>query len=743
MLYRIAAVSALLAFVLAPQVVAQESEEEVLQRRQAYLDELLDWMPESAAFREWLDESGELPPDFKNMPSSAALPDPLMTGIGPDAEPITTAAEWKAHRPALKKEFERWLVGTVPPAPENLEAEVLAEETVQDGIRREVELRFGPDHQAKLWAEVCIPAGEGPFPVFMTQANHQSWSRIALQRGYITVTYAGADDRDDTHTFIDAYPEYDWSKLMRRGWAAGRCLDYLEQHVPQADTGRAALTGHSRNGKTSLMGAAFDARIAVVISSSSGAGGCNPTRLFTEHHFGEGAELITRNFPDWFHPRWRFFTGREDKLPIDWHQLVALVAPRACLIATAYNDGVENTRAIEQMVHGAMGVYDLYAAGENLRIFYRPHGHGTWPTTLERYLDWCDNHFGRGAYPFPEDYLWPHESPAPANYPGSITWEEPEVMADSVAANAAHVLGTAPPKARNPHYGYGGEKKHEEVLLKRDSAGAGLKKDERVFGEYINADVYMPRDTEEDEAKLPCVLWLHPVCTSHGYVPAYLHAPRPHEEMARAGFAVFCYDQIGHGRRVDEVRHFYKRYPKWSLLGKMVRDARSALDAIEALPYVDQDRIYLMGYAEGALVGMHLGALDDRPDGALFLAPPTPWRLDAGPETGGGLARWHAANLLVPQLAQWDTRDTAVPYDQQHMLAAMAPKPVAVVTPEVCWYGPKEHVGKAVEAARPAYAEKDAAHALEFLNPDDYNRCTEPMQGVIIEWLAATAGLAD
>jgi dienelactone hydrolase len=684
--------------------------DEVSERRTGYLEELLRWTPESKAFSEWLAESGELPPDFESMPSSPGLPDLLMTGIGPEAAPITTPAEWEAHRAVLKAEFERWITGSVPPRPDNLTAEVLLEEEIPGGIRREVVLRFGPDHAAKLWAEVLVPAGDGPFPVFMTQANHHSWARIALQRGYIAVSYAGADSRDDTDSFITAYPEYDWSKLMRRGWAASRCIDYLES-MPEADVARVALTGHSRNGKTSLMGSAFDERIAVVISSSSGAGGCAPTRLFSEHDFGEGVELISRNFPDWFHPRWRFFTGREDKLPIDFHQLVALSAPRPCLIATATHDGVENIWAIEQMVHRALRVYDLLGAPENLRIDYRPGGHGTWPATIERYLDWCDVHFGRGSHDFPEAYLYPHDWEGWSKAAGIR-----EIGDDApLHARMEALLGVAPPKAPSPRHDYGLLKDHEKSLLKRNTPGAGLSKEEFVFGEYINADVYYPRGLDEGE-KLPCILWLHPACTSHGYTPAYLHAPNPYETWARAGYAVFCYDQTGHGGRIEELRGFYQRYPQWSILGKMVRDAQSALDAIGTLPYVDTDRIYVVGYSVGALAGLHLGALDDRVDGLIALAPPAPW----GAAHGNTLAYWGVDTLLIPQLGFYAAQPSAAPYDLDELAAAMNGRPSAIITPKLGWT---------------AQAGDYSASGVPVHVPDDYNRLTLPMQSFVLEQL--------
>lgn len=42
------------------------------------------------SFKDWLERTGELPPDFSKMKSFRSLPDPLIL----DNKPVTTNAEW-------------------------------------------------------------------------------------------------------------------------------------------------------------------------------------------------------------------------------------------------------------------------------------------------------------------------------------------------------------------------------------------------------------------------------------------------------------------------------------------------------------------------------------------------------------------------------------------------------------------------------------------------------------------------
>lgn len=698
---------------------------------------------ENADFKAYLEKSGEPVPDFDAMPSEAPIPPvlhPLVDGVRRNIE---TPEAWRAERARLMGLLQHWIIGSVPPAPDNLAVTVLSEQVETDGTRvREVELRFGPEHKAHLWAQLYIPAGPGPFPVFMTQDNHRGWAMIALRRGYLACVYAGADSRDDTDSFMEAWPEYEWSRLCRRGWAAGRCLDYLET-VPEADAAKAVLTGHSRNGKSSLMGSALDERFAAVISSSSGVGGSVASRYCGEHQFAEGIENITRAFIVWFHPRWRFFAGREHKAPVDLHHLVAMSAPRPCLLSIAHNDDVEHGWAMQKTWLTVKPAYDLLGAPDNLAILWRPGNHDTSPATIERCLDWSDYHLGRGGralateLPYPWD--WDGWRAGAGELPEIPKWT-PDAGLDALRGTIGAMLGEAPPVVRVPNMTYGKTPDYIQQQLSRLDPGLGLERETVVFGEYVNGDIYAPKGTAESGKQVPAILWMPPQGLAEGYGASYRRGEQAFRTMARAGYAVFCFDPVGTGRRYQEVDGFYTRHPKWSVMGKMLRDARAALDAMEAIPYIDQDNIWVVGYAQGALLALHLAALDDRVDGTALVAPALPFRLDTDEMETGGVKRWAQETMLLPRLGLYAGNEAAVPYDLDTLCAVLAPKPLVMVHPTFDRFAPAAPFAKFRDSVAAAYEGAGAGSRFAVAEPPTYNHFDESTQRVLLEQMAALGG---
>ncbi|MGW8268750.1 MAG: hypothetical protein ACWGSQ_20460, partial [Longimicrobiales bacterium] len=161
----------------------------VLERRREYLAVLRRCLRETVpepegrtgrvsataeSWEEWLDQTGELPPDFLSLPSLPFLPDPLLEGGVVGGRRIETVEHWGRQRSWIRDEYQRWIVGRFPPPPETVAAEVTG--TVRSGetILKDITLRFGPEMRGSLRIQLVLPEIKGTLPVFLT--NHPlSW----------------------------------------------------------------------------------------------------------------------------------------------------------------------------------------------------------------------------------------------------------------------------------------------------------------------------------------------------------------------------------------------------------------------------------------------------------------------------------------------------------------------------------------------------------------------------------------
>jgi hypothetical protein len=398
-------------------------------------------------------------PEPDKLPSHPEFPDPLVSFNG---DRIASKKQWiEKRRPELKVLFQHYMYGYFPP-PAKIAAKVELEDAKAfDGkaTLREVTISFGPPDTPPIHLLMVVPnKRKGPAPVFVginfcgnhaivndrgvrlptvwmyphlpgvkdhraTEAGRgkqiDTWAlEQSIDRGYAVATFYAGDvdpDRKDVREGIqphlrkkDSKPgPHDWGTIAAWAWGAQRVVDYLHDHK-DINNKKIAIVGHSRLGKTALLAAALDERIALAIPHQAGCGGTAPSR----HHnpMAETVKRINTSFPHWFDDTFKQFNDRTDKLPFDQHCLIALMAPRPVLLSNAVEDEWANPSGQFKMLELADPVYRLLGV-EGLRArrmpepgklidsklgyYIRPGKHSMTKDDWKIFLDFADKHFGK------------------------------------------------------------------------------------------------------------------------------------------------------------------------------------------------------------------------------------------------------------------------------------------------------------------------------------------------------------
>lgn len=368
---------------------------------------------------------------------------------------VATAQDWATRRaPLLKQAFEREIYGPVPTELKAVEAgRRVVDENFAGGLGtlEEIEVRVGNGSDAVSFSialampKTASATSKAPLLVnenfcgnagtmdstalsgggCMNKGTSASIIRLIfgkyiitgpnadiLKRGYAYATlYAGpfaADDKEAASAQLEKLgrmlPEGRKPTGVIAVWAAafGWALDVLEADS-RIDANRTAVWGHSRQGKAALLAAAFDTRIEAVIPLQAGKGGATLTRSYA----GESVKQITKEYPHWFAPSYAAYSGREKDIPVDQHQLIALVAPRPVMLGNGWKDVWSDPNGAFRAAIGAKPVYELMGRhgltqtglkdnkeiGE-VEFFIRPGGHGVRVTDWNEMLNFLDRWMG-------------------------------------------------------------------------------------------------------------------------------------------------------------------------------------------------------------------------------------------------------------------------------------------------------------------------------------------------------------
>lgn len=355
------------------------------------------------------------------------LPDPLLLLNG---KKVTSTRAWrKQRRPEILKLFETNVYGrTMVGRPRAMTWEVTTNDPSAvpgTSAAKTVTIYFagkkedGPDKNApKMVLQILLPANaRKPIPVFLMPTTFHRIPQQVLDRGYGFVSFdptsVEADNRNGYAGSVRAFfappnqkepgPQ-EWGAIGAWAWAMSRAMDYLVTD-PDIDAKRVSIVGVSRYGKVTMWAGAQDERFAIVFSGESGCGGANLVR----RQFGETVKSITATFPYWFDGTFKSYGDRVNELPVDWHMLIALMAPRPVYIATAEQDHWGDPRGSFLAAKAAEPVYALFGepglgvedmpavatpVGDWIGFHNRKGSHGIDDYDWEQFLNFADRHFG-------------------------------------------------------------------------------------------------------------------------------------------------------------------------------------------------------------------------------------------------------------------------------------------------------------------------------------------------------------
>lgn len=229
----------------------------------------------------------------------------------------------------------------------------LIEYTPEPGDRVPAYLLIPNDLQRKAPAMLClhqtVAIGKGE-PVGLGGRPTLRYGLELVQRGYVCLVPDYPSFGDYQYDFAkDAYI----SGSMKAIWNNIRGVDLLAS-LPDVDGSRIGCIGHSLGGHNTLFTAAFEPRLKAMVSS------CGFT-AFCRYYGGDLKGWSSERYM----PRILEYGGCS-KVPFDFHEVIASLAPRAFFAMAPLRDANFDNQGVREVLGAARRVYSLHGASGEL-----------------------------------------------------------------------------------------------------------------------------------------------------------------------------------------------------------------------------------------------------------------------------------------------------------------------------------------------------------------------------------------
>ena len=319
-------------------------------------------------------------PELFDVPEIKSSWDDLTDGI-------ETLEDWQKRRALLKQRYLDLLRDQHKP--EKPELDLLVHETVEvDGLYNRQLISYQVESDERAHAYLGIPldlSGKAPAVVALHGTYPNGKMRAAglvdnpdkayldhlCRRGYVVIApehfVSGhrlpEEGPYETGRFYEKHPE--WTAVGKFTYEHSIAIDVLET-LDFVDTRNVGALGHSLGGHGTFFLAAYDERIRAAASNCAAS--------FFRHNPG---------VQGWSRDRWYIYFKpireallRGEMPPIDFHEIISLIAPRAFMDLAGLNDGPPGTqRQRVLMLMKVMEIYEMEGAPENFSFYIHGRGH--------------------------------------------------------------------------------------------------------------------------------------------------------------------------------------------------------------------------------------------------------------------------------------------------------------------------------------------------------------------------------
>ncbi len=294
--------------------------------------------------------------------------------------PLETLEDWKKRRAAIVAGFEE-ATGPLPSRESLPDLDVKIAETIETPTYTRETITFASEAGDRTPAFLYLPKGLAPgekragiVALHPTSAigkkivdgqgerPNRAYARELAERGYVVIApdYLSFGDYADYDFATDRYE----SGTMKGIWNHMRCVDLLVSRS-EVDGEKIGAIGHSLGGHNAIFVAVFDQRIKVIVSS------CGWTPLH-DYYGGDLKGWTSDRYIPAIRDRYEL---DPDKVPFDYYELIAALAPAAFFSNSPLRDVNFDWRGVEKVAPQARRIYELHGVPEKMRIAYPDDEH--------------------------------------------------------------------------------------------------------------------------------------------------------------------------------------------------------------------------------------------------------------------------------------------------------------------------------------------------------------------------------